>query len=324
MELSGRPLFDNPLDAGLFVPRPEVDRVDHNAREGVNSLVLGELGSGKTSLLRSVRFRLREEGHLSVWVDGALAGTMVDLLVLIEDGLIGQRGGVLTQPPIIATVGESTRVVAAIHQLRSRLEDDEPVVVFLDLAPGGIDPYDLFGRYRDELWQIPLTWIVAAPPAMRAALTTPPADVFFEDIVELAPLTPAQQQELVQRRLGARESTSWRLPDGGEGNPRRLLQLVRESFRTGEPVDVHFLARSHRDDELSLMGRPARLVYEYLEENGPTSASDEEFLEHLGWSRQRAAKVLSDLEIEDFVRGETRPSKNGRPRKLFAVVPPAP
>jgi hypothetical protein len=324
MELSGRPLFDNALDAELFVPRPEADRLAQNSDQGINTLVLGEPGSGKTSLLRNVLFQLREQERHALWVDGAHAETVADLLVLIEDGLLGLRGGVMNRNPMVPVLGESARVVAALRQLGSRLEGKERFVVFVDLVPGGIDPYSLFGRYRDELWQIPLTWVVAAPPAMRAALTTPPADVFFEDVVELEPLTPGQQQDLIGRRLGPDEMTPWRLPDEGEGNPRHLLQLVRESFRTGEPVDAHLLARSIRAGELAALGNSAKVAYDYLEENGPTSASDADLLFHLGWSRQRAAKVLSQLENAGLVRSETRQNESGRPRKLFAVVPPAP
>jgi hypothetical protein len=322
MELRGRPLFDNPLDAQLFVPRPEVERLERNSDEGINTLVLGEPGSGKTSLLRNILFRLRERGQQPLWIEGAFADNVLDLLHLIEDGLRDDRGGGVAGPALLpSSPSESAAMVAAIRGLSSRLQG-ERVVVLLDLAPGGIDPHALFGRYRDQLWQIPLTWIVAAPTGMRAALTTPPADAFFEDVVELGPLTLDQQQELIRRRIEPGETTPWRLPEEGEGNPRRLLQILRESVRTGEPVDAHFAARSVRDGELATLGHPARVVYEYLEENGPTSASDEALLAELNWSRQRAARVLGELEEAGVVRSETRQNEFGRPRKLFAVIPP--
>jgi hypothetical protein len=322
MELSGRPLFDNPLDAELFVPRLEVDRLRRNGRDGSNTLLLGEAGAGKTSLLRNVFFLLRGDGQPAVWIDGAFADDVVGLLSLIEDDL--RQARVDVPAPLPLGSGETAAVVATMRNLRHHMPAGERVVILLDLAPGGVDPHVLFGRFRDELWQLPLTWIVAAPSSMRGALTTPPADAFFEDVVELAPLSPEQQQELIQRRLTPDEATPWRLSDEGEGNPRRLLQVVRESMRTGEPIEAHFIARSVRDGELATLGHPARVVYEYLEENGPTSASDEHFLTYLSWSRQRAAKVLSELEDNDLVRSETRQSESGRPRKLFSVVPPAP
>jgi hypothetical protein len=321
MELSGRPLFDNPVDAKLFVPRPEAERLQRNCRDGINTLVLGAAGAGKTSLLRNVLFRLRDDLLPAVWIDGAFADDVVGLLGLIEDDLRQVRD---VPAPLPSGPGETAAVLAAMRNLRRRIPENERVAVLLDLAPGGVDPHALFGRFRDELWQLPLTWIVVAPITMRGELATPPADAFFEDVIELGPLSRDQQQELVRRRMGPRDTTTWHIPGEGEGNPRRLLQMVREVVRTGEPVDAHFVARSVRDGELAALGHPARVVYEYLEENGPTSASDEAFLTYLSWSRQRAAKVLSELEDNDLVRSETRQSESGRPRKLFSIVPPAP
>ncbi|HEY2052412.1 MAG TPA: hypothetical protein VGH14_00580 [Solirubrobacterales bacterium] len=322
MDLSGRPLFDNPLDAALFVARPEVERLQRNGRDGSNTLLLGEAGAGKTSLLRNVLLRLRGDGQPAVWIDGAFADDVVGLLSLIEDDLRQARVDVPATLP--SGPGETAAVMATLRNLRHHMPDGERVVILLDLAPGGVDPHALFGRFRDELWQLPLTWIVAAPTTMRGALTTPPADAFFEDVVELGPLSAEQQGELVGRRLGQGETTPWRLPGEGEGNPRRLLRIVRESFRTGEPVDAHFLARSLRDGELASLGQSARAVHDYLEEFGPTSASDNDLLVYLNWSRQRAAKVLAELEDAGLVRSEAGSGESGRPRKLFAVVPPVP
>jgi energy-coupling factor transporter ATP-binding protein EcfA2 len=324
MEFSGRPLFDNPLDAALFVPRPEVEQLERNSAQGINTLVLGEPGSGKTSLLRHVLFLLRESGRDPLWVDGSFADNILDLLRLIEEGvreIRGGEGGPRALSP--SDSSESAALAAVMRGLRSELQG-ERLVAFLDLAPGGVDPHALFGRYRDQLWQTPLTWIVAAPTTMRAALTTPPADAFFEDVVELGLLTLEQQQDLVQRRLERGETTPWRLGQEGEGNPRRLLQILRDTVRTGEPLDAHLLARSIRDGELAALGHSARVVYEYLEQYGPTSASDGAFLESLNWSRQRGARVLSELEEAGLVQSEAGPGEYGRPRKLFAVVPPTP
>jgi hypothetical protein len=326
MELSGRPLFDNPLDAQYFVPRPELERLERNAREGTNTLVLGGVGSGKTSLLRQVLLSLRDEDLPAVWVDGAFADDVAGLLQLIEDGV--SRGSEHSTARGVSSVtlapGESAAVMAAMRGLRDRLAFEGQVVVLLDLAPGGVDPHDLFGRFRDELWQLPLTWIVAAPSTMRVSLRTPPADAFFEDVVELSPLSVEQQQELIRRRLDPGEAPPWQVSGEGEGNPRRLLRMVREVMRHGRTVDDYLLARSKRDVELAPFGQSARAVHDYLEEFGPTSASDEDLLAYLNWSRQRAAKVLGELESAGLVRSDTQAGENGRPRKLFAVVPPQP
>lgn len=321
MELSGRPLFDNPLDAALFVEREEADRLEQNCRDGVNTLVLGERGMGKTSLLRHVLFELRESDFHAVGVDAAPAESAADLLRLVyaRAGQIRLDPGVNRE--IAAGLGEVGEILDLLRRLGEAEAGDQRTAILIDLAPGAKAAQGLFGRFRDELWQLPFTWAVAAPPEMRRDLLTPPADAFFEDVIELKPLTAAQQDELVIRRLGDGEATPWRLPAGGEGNPRRLLEIVRESLRTGEPPDRRLIALAERDREVKGLGRPASMLYAELENGGPASASDDDLLQRLGWSRQRAAQVLTQLEEAGLVAAEYRPGPNGRPRKVFAVVP---
>jgi hypothetical protein len=322
MELSRRPLFDNPLDAALFVGRDEADRLEQNCRDGVNTLVLGDRGMGKTSLLRYVLFRLRESGFPAVGVDAAPAETGVDLLRLISGRLRPAELGVPRWPEAeTINLGEVGEILSLVRGLGRYASQEQRTAILIDLVPGAESVHRLFGRFRDELWQLPFTWAVVAPSEMRVELLAPPADAFFEDVIELKPLTPKQQEELVCRRLDEGESTPWRLPSEGESSPRRLLDVVRETMRSGEPPDRHLLALAERDREVRALGRPASMLYAELENGGPASASDEKLLERLGWSRQRAAQVLAQLERASVVRAEFRPGPSGRPRKVFAIVP---
>jgi hypothetical protein len=125
----------------------------------------------------------------------------------------------------------------------------------------------------------------------------------------------------VSRRLAPGEATPWRLRRPGEENPRLLLQTVRETVRSGGPPDAYLAALAERDRHVNQLGRPAAMAYAELQNSGPASASDEELLHRLGWSRQRAAQVLAELEREGLVRAELRPGPSGRPRKTFEIVP---
>src|SRR5262249_23233363 len=146
---------------------------------------------------------------------------------------------------------ESGAVLVALRRLRRYESDAGRRAILLDLAPGPLDVHGLFGRFRDELWQLPFTWIVAAPTTMRPALFTPPAAAFFDDAIELGELSHPQQQEVVARRAEPGGSETWHLPSDGEGNLRRLLQILRESKRSGEPLEFHFDAHSKREQEVS-------------------------------------------------------------------------
>jgi hypothetical protein len=326
MELSGRPLFDNPIDAQLFVERAEGPRLKANARAGVNTLLLGDRGSGKTSLLRHVLFELREEGLPAVSIDAGPIEDPLDLVRLIA----GSTGPIrIDNTPRIdrlalAGLGETADILSELGRLDSNLDAEKPRrALFIDLPAGAKALHQLFGRYRDELWQLPFTWIVAAPKRLRLDLLTPPADAFFEDVVELGPLSPREQEELIEKRLNPGEKTSWRLPTSEEENPRRLLEIARESLRAGVTPEQRLRAQAKRETEVSALGRGASMLYAELQDLGPVSASDEMLLDRLGWSRQRAAKVLGELEDEGFVRADQKATEAGRPRKVFSIIPPA-
>jgi len=324
MQLSGRPLFDNPLDTSLFVERPEAARLEENCRDGVNTLIFGGWGSGKTSLLRFVLFKLREADFPAVGVDAGPAEDLLDLLRLIAIQLGRFRPmGQEARAHASEGMGEVGSALEVIRALKPPEEDGLRTAVLIDLPAGARDTHHLFGRFRDELWQLPYTWVVAAPDELHADLLTPPADAFFEDLIRLGPLSPAQQEELISLRLEPGEKTPWRLPAEGESTPRRLLEIVRESVRSGGSPESHLEARSKREAEVSILGRAASMLYAELEHSGPASASDEALLERMGWSRQRAAQVFKDLEQANFVRAEYRRATSGRPRKVFVIVPPS-
>jgi energy-coupling factor transporter ATP-binding protein EcfA2 len=324
MELSGRPLFDNPLDHRLFVERPEAGRIEANCRDGVNTLLLGERGMGKTSLLNHVLFNLREHEFPAVGVSGEPAENSLDLLRLIVVALGRVQ---LRETPLdmhaVAGLGEVGETLRLLDGLRGDGRAGQRTAILVDLPPGKKGLQQLFGRFRDEIWQLPYTWVVAAPNELRMDLLSPPADAFFEDVVQLGSLTAEQQAELVSLRLDPGESTPWRLGSDDEANPRRLLEIVRTSVRTDQSPSDLVAALAEREKDVAKLGRSASMLYAELEDYGPASASDAGFLDRLGWSRQRAAKILLELEGAGFVTSEYRSTGTGRPRRIFAIDPPA-
>jgi hypothetical protein len=228
----------------------------------------------------------------------------------------------------LTDLGDMGNVLGALRALRpSGMEGgNEPrMAIMLDSPSSGKVMHQIFGKFRDELWQLPYTWVLSIQQDMRGALLTPPADAFFEEEIELEPLTVQQQEELIARRLGPGrkgKTTPWRLSSPGENSPRRLLQIVRDSVRTGEPFDQQRQAMAKRHGRAERLGSAALALYEDLEEFGPASASDPNLLDRMGWSRQRAAQVLAELEQADLVRAEIQHGSGGRPRKVFAALSP--
>lgn len=327
MRLSARPLLDNAADAQLFVARAEVERIEQNCSSGINTLVLGARGVGKTSLLRHVTYRLREQGTNATFVDAGLTDGLGSLIGLLGIELgralpaIAERVRSQLDPSSPARIGPEGQLISAVRALRPSANGEGEAAILIDSLPPGPIAHTLFGRLRDELWQLPYTWVLAIEEDRRGEVLTPPADVFFEDVVEIAPLSEAEQSELIRRRLAPGEPTPWRTHVPHEGNPRTLLEATRVAVRHKDP-GKHLWAMAQRETDVAKLGRAASMLYAELEARGPSSASDQDLLRALGWSRQRAAQVLDQLEEKNFVRATMRPGPAGRPRKTFEIVPP--
>ena len=176
----------------------------------------------------------------------------------------------------------------------------------------------LFGALRDEVWQIGAVWLVTTTPAQALDLVRPPADVFFETRVELAPLAAPEVADLLRRRLESRRRSWWlgdrlgigarsrvraigsrRTQDdpaelldavlaGRPDTPRRALEAARDwvTNPTVGPTGLT-VAQEHRARAAALesLSRPARMLAQELEAVGWAGASDERLLDRLGWTR---------------------------------------
>ncbi len=252
---------------------------------GLNALVVGAAGVGKTSLVRQLAYRLRASGRA---VHHLAASSVDDVLDQLEQ-----------------LRADTSQVVLL----------DEPE---LDLATA------LFGRLRDELWQLPFTWIVAVEPPAAVVLGKPPIDAFFEIRLEIDPLAPGELRNMLDRRLpkGA-------LPDAvlaelvDDDEPRRVLDAARQLL-TGASWPELKEARAQRDTAVGKLSRPEREAIRALESvGGAASASDRDLLDALGWTRARAVQVLGTLADAGILIAESvRGNGAGRPRKVYRLALP--
>jgi hypothetical protein len=334
-DLSARPLLASALDADLFVARErELEALERAAKAGLNALVLGDRGVGKTSLLHCLERRLEEDDQLApVFVEGARrAERPEELLSLLAYRLADDQArfshlgeimqSVGRRPPRTSTEG----LLAGIRTVREALAQAErrPLLI-LDELPSGEVAHQLFGQLRDELWSLPATWVVAAETGDQASYLRPPASAFFETIVILKPLPEPDALELLRRRTADGQVSAAVLRDvvaAAEGNPRRLVELARGALLEGRSVDEAAGARAIRQERARDLGEAASRLVAYLETNGPASASDERMLSELGWSRSRATQVLRELEQAGLVKASSERNDSGR-RKVYALVEPA-
>jgi hypothetical protein len=329
--LSGRPLQGTSHDLDLFVDREGVmDRIHDSAARRLNTLVVGERRSGKTSLLRVLQGRLASRFHV-VMLDAGLSHDAASFLSLFlfsleREAALG-RAGAVSNPRLdldysfALPATETERVLTLLDAVRHAIERRERGVVAIvdDLRTAEL-AHRLFGRMRDELWMLGCTWIVAADTQDRSALLRPPADAFFETVIELGPLDHRDAAELVRRRLADEDADPdlvERLARAGEGNPGRTIELAREVVVDGIPLGEATSRRTDVRFRAGKLGDSARRLVEDLLTYGPASASDESLLRRLNWTRARATQVFKQLEAEGIVGAV--PARSGGGRKVYGL-----
>jgi energy-coupling factor transporter ATP-binding protein EcfA2 len=325
MELSGRPLIDTAVDSRLYAPRREHRVLKKSAEQSLNVLLTGPRGSGKTTLLRQVLLDLRNDDLPAVFVDGKLATGAFSFLELIRFQLgeapnlpqvMRERYSQISTPR--PNLGEANALLDLIDSMKSLQGEADRTTLLIDGLPSPEDAQALFGRLRDELWQLPFNWIIAADERERAALTEPPADAFFDRQVNLGPMTHQELLSLLERRVPLENRRGLdALIEASEGNPRLLLALTRDAFEEGHDVEDLLAIRAWREIAASRLSRPASMLLSELENMGSASASDEELLKRLGWTRPRATQVFRELEQAGLVTSREAKGHSGRPRKIY-------
>jgi len=322
MNLSGRPLLDIRSDNELFVDRAtELGSVRAALDRGLNCLVVGDRGGGKTSLVRALMFQARQSDDPQdsglprlIYVRGAGAQSATELLSRAADVLAEYHGDL---PP-----GGWPGTAAELIRLIGERAQRAPVVMVLDDVASDAGNA-LFGVLRDELWSIGLRWLVTVATADRGTLLRPPADAFFEAQVELGPLPVEAAKEILRRRIGDVDDRLLEEAAAiGGGNPRRLLDVARDLSGDYSQWSELAAAARERQQALTKAGRSAHMLAAELETLGGASASDEQLLTRMGWTRARAVQVLAELEKADLVTSSSVKSGQGRPKKVYKVVSP--
>jgi AAA domain-containing protein len=316
--LRNRPLL-GVGDADLFVEPAVWERLVDAISAGLNVLVVGSPGAGKTSLLRMVA--RREYDKQAVYVDLARASTAADALVVIADAL-----GVARQSALAAgmtSLGRPARPSPdsdLLHLVRN-IGAAPPTLLLIDEPPGGDEGHRLFGRLRDELWQLEHQWVVAASRSAASALQRPPANAFFEVRLELDALDEARQRQLLERRL---PEVSDALVDGLLGRvelPRELITLARDALLEGRGPAEAAERIAAINEEVARLTDLERDVMTFVRAHGGTFSSDPALKDALAISQARLAKVLGSLADRGILTRRSERHGQGRPRTVYDLAP---
>jgi hypothetical protein len=332
MRVDRRPLLDTAVDADLFVDRQaELARLLRAVDLGLNAVVAGPRGVGTTSLLRHVLWCLRSRGVGAPQAAHLSAADLPDaenVVRRLHRRLAGDEAAA------VATVA-GWDAAATIDRIAAGVGDTagegaaRTVVVLDDLAPAV--GRALFGALRDELWRLPITWLVGVPADGADPLLRAPVDAFFEVVVRLAPLDEDAATRLLRTRVGDALSDKdlRRLVRLGEGHPRRMLDLARRVVVDGCPVDELAATSESRDERLQAVSAPAAALAAELESLGSAGPSDSGLQQRMGVSRPRLVSLFAELRDAGLVReagADRNGSRPGRPRVRYTLtddLPPA-
>jgi DNA-binding transcriptional ArsR family regulator len=331
LQISQRPLSGSDADQRLFVDREEETSAVLRALElGFNVIVVGDPKAGRTSLLRHVERLVADSGRRTAFVDALSHEGLPGLLEALRGALGAPPGlSLLTAGPGL-TVNESDVAALAPAPDDSAPDDlapddsapDDAATVFVDnLSPGVAQA--LFGRFRDALWQLPYQWVVGGLLVRRSEYLEPPADSFFDSIVELGSLNEKDARSLLRTRIETAgdsedalllERSMEQIVKGTvERTPGALLAGARATLLRGAP-DSAFADRVKLQTQANSMGRGHAMVFSELESLAPVHAGDERLLQRLGYTRPRIVQILKDLEREGVV--ESR--REGR-RQMYYI-----
>jgi len=177
----------------------------------------------------------------------------------------------------------------------------------------------LFGRLRDELFQISTSFAVTVTPATFRRINKPPADVFFDTIAALEPLDADAAFELLRLRKERGQLPAQILWPSQPMQPRAIL-LDAEAGPTGGRHDGALQAHLVGVAEQATGPAGARLLSE-IWGRGALSASDPELQRSLGVTRARLTQLLRSLERADVLISfpQASPGAMGRPKTLYDI-----
>jgi len=323
--LQGRPLLATAADNRLFVDRSdELAQLQRSVDNGFNVAMYGDRGSGKTSLLHQLEYRQRSKRRM-VYVDATGVEDVYALVHRVRDKvaplppvnqIIEEQQRSMYQDAVGALPGALSGIVSADVQSLGRAD---PTVILVDASAAGDAAYGLFGRLRDDLWQLEHRWVVAVDSDDWHEVHRPPADAFFDIVIALSRFDDDQLVEVLTRRATDLDTGALAaIAERSDGNPRRALELVRQALITGRPIAEVLEGRAGRQTAAAELGRAHSMLLAELEDSSEAvSPSDEKLLQRLGWTRERAGQVLRDLETHNLVTSTQERQPRGRPRKLY-------
>jgi energy-coupling factor transporter ATP-binding protein EcfA2/DNA-binding MarR family transcriptional regulator len=328
--LRSRPLYDNQADAAFFSPPEAWDPAMRAIDRGLNTLIVGGRGIGKTTLLRQMQLTLRTQDENVAFVDASAVSELGELVARIRDEVSGAPAPLEAFGQLAASFDRQTPVAGASRQLSQALRElgqADPTTILVDASASAAAVYGFFGRMRDAIWQQHHRWVVAIGDTDRATVLKPPADAFFDVVLELEPWNLNPLIALLDRRLSPGDPGLSRLvmasASQADGNPRQALRALADAVVHDRDPAEALERRSRLLDAASDLGRPTGMLMAELLDRGQASPSDADLQATLGVTRSRLTQILRELLEHQLVTvAAEQPDGPGRPKAVYRPALP--
>jgi hypothetical protein len=284
-DFANRPLRDTRLDRERFVERPaDVAALERALDLGFNVALIAPPGAGTTSLLEHLAARRPQAHRVNAEDVRSLGAALWAAARALGDEV---------QPP-----DEQTPPRTVLQRLRTAAarREREP-----ELLVDGLDPgvaHELFGRLRDELWDLPARWVLAVRSDDRAVALMAPANAFFDAAHELRPFSAEEIETLLERRDGGGILSAGdvaRIAELAGGSPARALGLARKGH-LGIGADADVTIYPANPDDGMLFSYPR-----YVLKDGQIVVEEGEVREVVD-GKEFIVRPACDETIEDYIR----------------------
>ncbi len=327
--LNKRPVYSTYSDKDLFVNRTkEIEELMFAIKNNYNSLIVGNNGEGKTSLLYKI-FREFEDSTILFPIITDMSGindkySIVDQLIndLLEkvsdndsvwdDNELGNIISKYNSNISLRYVNEEIRKFSYVETSESHkvkliylekildhLESKtgRKTLFFIDNLSNNPDEFFLtFGTYRDYLWNINCQFCVTCSSLTFGIINKPPLSSFFDRVIKMNPFTQADFEKMFKKRGVIVPKLFQFIKIFNRLSPRFAIEITQNIiFNEISEVEIQKTIEILQG-KMQSISDSEKNIFQYVLETASVSASDEDLQKSFNISRSRVVQILKKLE----------------------------
>ena len=334
--LHSRPLLDTPSDLELFINRAdEINLALESLENNYNILVSGDIGAGKTTFMHRL-FALAEGKQflpafcdMSTFVSDVedffdvllytvantiskkdvsqrLKKTISELSGQLGISILGTGFSLNEKEKKIGWVEAKYKAMQELTRLVGEVNKDKSRIIFFidNLKPVSDFYMELFGKYRDFLWQLKCNFVVTCSEYLLPTIWAPPVSSFFDIKITIKPMSKEELTKLLYLRGFKSKELIPYIHQISSGSPSIAINLAR-GLSVGQ-FNQEELKRAglEKSSNLNHLTPSEQMVFKQIQLLGSVSASSKKLQDATGQKRARLVQILRKLREEGVLIAE--------------------